>query len=360
MMEMYAPWITCRMGKKLNLLAKDDKAYYIIEAGKNLDYAMEEWLEQQGMSEALLKELNLPFVYIPKTALRGVAISGSEAGEWVCLYLKSEKKKLMLELDYDAEWMKRFFEGVPKFTAPADTGREDRNDEDWRKERQDPELFDKLKYTAPLLLVLSILFSIGYAVNGGWIWYLGCLLCLAAPVVLDIVLPAYFTLLPEKKGSKKNAWELEIPTFVHFVLGLVLPGRNWLDDDMFLVVMIVSGIGSALILGLLAEEFRRNRRSLWAVALVAGILGIFVAGHVNEAFDFSEPETYTLVVEDLAYSRSRRSSTYECTVTLPDGRQVELEISRSFYNELSVGDKVRVEHGVGALGIEYANAYPLE
>ena len=38
-MEEYAPWLTCRMGKQLYLLAKDAKAYYLIEVGKNLDYA---------------------------------------------------------------------------------------------------------------------------------------------------------------------------------------------------------------------------------------------------------------------------------------------------------------------------------
>lgn len=54
-MERNAPWITCRMGKKVYLLARDEKAYYLIEVGKNLDYATEEWLESQGVSEALLK-----------------------------------------------------------------------------------------------------------------------------------------------------------------------------------------------------------------------------------------------------------------------------------------------------------------
>ena len=117
-MEYREPWITCRMGRKVHLVAKDEKAYYVIEVGKHLDYETEQWLEQQGVSEALLKELQLSFTYIPKTALRGIAFTGTDAGEELYLYMKSEKKKLTLELDYSASWMDAFFTGIPRMTAP--------------------------------------------------------------------------------------------------------------------------------------------------------------------------------------------------------------------------------------------------
>ena len=80
-MAYIVPWITCRMGKKLHLLAKDEKAYYIIEVGKHLDYATAQWLEQQGVSEELLKELQLPFEYIPRKALTSLGYSGFRPGD---------------------------------------------------------------------------------------------------------------------------------------------------------------------------------------------------------------------------------------------------------------------------------------
>lgn len=190
-------------------------------------------------------------------------------------------------------------------------------------------------------------------------WFLAYLVCLLTPVVLDILFPTYFTLITEK-GGPKHAHDLSIPMWVQAVMLILLPMPNWLDETMFLKLWAVCGVLVALFMGLLAEEFRRNKGALPAVLFVAGVVGALVVGHINSVFDFAEPETHVLTVEDLDQSRSGKRRTYECTVTLPDGRQAELRISADFFNSLEIGDEVRVEVHVGALGIEYADAYPAE
>lgn len=361
-MDMHEPWLTCQRSGKTYLLAQDHKAYYIIDVNDRLSWETEEWLAQQGVTETILKELTLRYDCISKSDVRGVAVGGCMAGDFIYLYLKSGKRlRHMLTLDYEAAELDHFFGGLQRFTPPVDQQKKKRDAAYWRKEQQDPDILNKLKIVVPALSLLSTVFSIGYAMNEGWLLYLGCLLCIAAPVVLEVVLPAYFTLLPREEGERSTyAWNVRWPLAIHLLILLLLPQSNWLNENSFFVVAGICGTGAVLVLGTLAEEFKRNKKYLWMVFVVAGVMGTLPVGQANEAFDFSVPETYTLVVEDLEHTDSRRNSTYECTVTLPDGRQVELEIPWSTYAELEVGDRVCVEHSVGALGIEYANVYLLE
>ena len=141
---------------------------------------------------------------------------------------------------------------------------------------------------------------------------------------------------------------------------LLMPDKNWLDDRIFWIAAAVCGTVSTAVLGLLSEEFKRAKIWLLAVFFFGGVLGQFVAGHINEVYDFSASESCVAEVEDLDHSRSRRNSDYYCTVTLPDGREERLNISRTLYQTLQIGDPVRVEVSTGSLGIEYVNAYPVE
>lgn len=349
-MEEYAPWLTCRIGKKVYLLAKDKKAYYLIEVGKNLDYATEEWLERQGVSEALLKELQLAFTYIPINDLRGVALSGHEAGEYVYLYLKSEKKKLMLELDYDPDWMDGFFTGLERFAAPKT---KEPGDKGWRKERQDKELFHKLRFVAPAFGILGCAVSIGYVMTQHWALYTMVLLCIAAQLGLAVAMPVYFTIYLPKGAKKQNVWNLETPLFITTAILLFRSRMNWLSYDA-LWYIFAAGAAVGAILYARVKELQQEKGMLFAVLLLGAFSAMILAGQINQVYDFTPPETCVLEVEGLRASGGKNPD-YHCTVTLPDGREVELDILFSLYRELEVGDRVRVEHDIGALGIEYAD-----
>lgn len=349
-METQAPWLTCRMGKKVCLLAKDEKAYFIIEVDKRLDYATEEWLEQQGVSEQLLKELQLGFTCIPISAFRGVAFSGYEAGEFLYLYLKSEKKKLMLELDCDSAWTDDFFIGIPRFAAPKTKEPGDRG---WRKGKQDKELFHKLRFVAPAFLIVGSALSIGYVVTGHWGCFTLCLLCIAAQLGLAVGMPVYFTIYLPKGAKKQNVWNLEFPLFVMAVILLFRSRTNWLAYDALWYVFPAGAAVGAFIYARV-KDLHREKGALLAALLLGAVACFILAGQINEVYDSTPPVSYILEVEELRSSGGRNRS-YYCTVTLPDGREVELRISRSLYMELEEGDFVRVEHDTGALGIEYAN-----
>lgn len=347
-MGMNVPWITCRMGKNLYLLAKDENAYYLIEVGKNLDYATEEWLEQQGVSEDLLKELKLAFAYIPRSNLRGVAITGNEAGEYIYLYLKSEKKKLVLELDYAPEWMDDFFAGIHRNAPPK---AKEKGGNGWRKEMQDKALFHKLRFVAPGFLITGTLLSIGYVATCHWILFTLSVLCAAAQIILAIVTPVYFTIHLPKGRKKQNVWNLELPLTVILLILFLRSRFTWLSYEALWYIIPIGALLGWIVYGFVVDL--KQEKGGWFSSIVLGaFVAAVLAGQINEVYDFSPPERYVLEVEDLR-STSGKNSRYLCTVVLPDGREVEASISVQLYRELEKGDLVNVSHDTGALGIEY-------
>ena len=358
---MKEPWLLLQDGRKTYLLAKDHQNFYLILVDKFLTWETEEWLMEHGISKELLDELPLTVETLPRNQLRGVGLTGTNAGCLLYFYPKGEKRKhYTFSDDYTEAQIDAFFEGVERFLAPSQPPKKKKTKGNWRTERQNPEVFRKMEYVCIHITLLSFVFALGYCRNQNALWYTLLILTNAAAVVLTILYPQYFTLIYEEKKKKQTAWNLGWSLYSQIVIMVFLPWKSWLDERAVWISMIVCGVSAAAVMGLLSEEFRRAKVWLLAVFFFAGVLGQGTVGHINEVYDFSQPESYVLEVEDLSYHRSRRSSTYDCTVTLPDGREVDLHITRTFYRTLRVGDPVRVEVGTGVLGIEYANVYPIE
>ena len=355
-MEYPVPWITCRMGNKLHLLAKDERAYYIIEVGKGLDFATEEWLQQQGISEELLKELQLPFEYIPRKAVTSLGYSGCGCGDVICLNLKNGKRCLKLNEPVNMDFFRDFFPGILRTKIPKDTS--GKNNPLWRQEKRDKTLYRKLSWVPPALILASLLVNFGYARTKNPIWFSLCLLVLLTPVALDILMPGYFTIFFSEKSKKPDAWSLEVPLMISLVAMMITRRFDTLEGSAMLW-MIGMAAGISGLLCLLAEEFRRKPLCLLAAVFMGGLFGSFTIAQTNVVYAPEEPRAYVLTVED-THKSGGRNTTYYCTVTLPDGRVESLTVSRKLYDSLEEGDPVRVELGVGLFGIEYANVYPYE
>lgn len=357
------PWMLVQEGSKLYLLARNQQDFVFITVNKALTAEKEEQLQRSGsFSKLRLQEMGLTFRELPRNQIRGIALSGWDAGDMLFFYpVSGKKQKYVFSDDYEKERIDAFFSGVERFTAPtANKNKKKKKAQDWRKDRQDPAIYGKLVWVAPALAVLSFIFGFAYRMREGWLLYLLSVVWVIIAVVLDIAFPAYFTLIPPAKGEKKKkAWNLIAPLIIHGWLMVIGPGSNWLDGRVFWISWLVCGILAAAVMGIFAEEFRREKAYLIYVFLIAGLFGNIETGHINEALDFSQPQVYTLEVEDLNHTSGKNSS-YHCVVTLPDGREADLEIKANFYNTLDLGDPVRVEVSRGLLGIEYANAYPAD
>ncbi len=99
-------------------------------------------------------------------------------------------------------------------------------------------------------------------------------------------------------------------------------------------------------------DLHQDDWGLLSSLLLGAFAAMILAGQINEVYDFTPAESYVLEVEELR-SSSGKNSSYYCTVTLPDGREVEASVYWDLYRQLEEGDFVRVEHDTGALGIEY-------
>lgn len=354
------PWLLVQAGSKLYLLARDQRDFVFITVNKALTAEKEEQLQRSGsFSKLRLQEMGLTFRVLPGNQVRGVAMTGCEAGETLYFYPGSgRKQKYVFSDDYEKAWIDAFFTGVERFTAPTGTKKK-KDAKEWRKGRQNPKVYEQLKWLSTVMTILSFVCGFAYRIRGGRLLYLASLMWLVLPIVLDIAFPAYFSLILPARGEKKKARNLFGPVVVHGWLMSIGPGSNWLDGRLYLAVLLISAVLATLVLGIFAEEFRRQKANLLAVFLIAGAFGMAEAGHFNRELDFSEPEVHTLAVEELDYTGGKNSS-YRCTVTLPDGREAELEIKADFYKTLEIGDPVRVEVSTGALGIEYTGVYPME
>lgn len=356
-MEEHAPWLVGRIGKKCWLLAKDEKAFYLIEVGKNLDWETEEWLLRQGISEELLKELNLAFTYIPKKDIRGVAFSGCSAGDCVYLYLRSEKRKLTLELDYEQDWMDEFFSNLRRFTAPK---RKQTGEKGWRKEYQDKETFEKLKFVPPGFMILCFAAGVGWLATRHWLLYVACLLLGILQIALAVLFPVYFTIFLPKGRRKQNVWNLDLSLWLTGVWLLLGQRSNWLEYGA-LRWLVPLGLGAGALICWRVRDFHSHPGECLVCLLISCFFTVYVAAQINMVFDFDRSELSVCQVEELDASGSaRRGRNYYCTVTLPDGEELELMISKGLYRQLEEGDCVQVLRDIGALGIEYANVYPME
>ena len=354
-MEVQTPWLVCRAGKKCNLLAKDDNAFYIIEVGKNLDWETEEWLQNQGITADLLKELKLAFTYIPRKDIRGVAFSGCEAGDRVYLYLRSEKRMLTLEDDYAQTFMDTFFENLNRFTPPK---QKTPGDKGWRKEYQDKATFEKLTYGPLAFVVSGLAAGFGWLMTRHWLIYTLCLGLCVLQIGLALIFPVYFTMFLPKGRKKQNVYDIGIPLMFTGAWLLIGPSGSWMDFSALRWIIPLS-IGVAAVIYWRVRDLHEEPWGFLSCLLVCFCITFVLAGRVNMVYDFTPGESWMLEVEGLRSTGGRNDHHY-CTVTLPDGTVKEIHISEKLYRELEEGDFVRVEQNVGALGMEYTQVYRMK
>ena len=356
-------WLVCqngRGGRKDIFLGQDGENYYVIYAYESLTRKKREILARDGVSEAVLKQLAAKYDRISKASIRAVAIGGYCVGDYVYLYPKDGKRmRFQLRVNHSKEQVDSFFGNMKRFEAPVDKKQSKWNEEYWRREGRDQALFEKCRFVPWVMSALSILFNLGYVRNQTAVWYFGCLLSTVIPVAMTILFPQYFTLLKGRRNKKADAWDLAMPLYIHIFVLVMMPSLNWINDRLFLQVFLICGTVAAVVLLLFSKEFQRQKDALLLAFFIAGVAGYLMVGQVNRILDDSPAREYVVVAEDV-YKSGGKSTSYHCVVTVPEQGQMNLNISRSLYEQLADGDEVLVVCREGALGIEYASLYEIE
>ena len=351
-------WLLIRQGTRYALLARDAKSFYFIEIGRYHTRDVEQKLTGSPITRKTLEELGLKFSTLSCANLRAVAIGGVEQGDSMYFYpVNGKRKTVTLGEDVAGEWLDAFFADVERFTPPADPRKRKQDPDYWRKERQNPERKKRLEWAVPLLTALSVLSIVGFLLRRDWVWLLASLSCLAAPVVMDILFPAYFTLRSVNKSQKEGpryAISLDWPLFLTGTALLLTYRWNYTYEWQLLGAAAVFALAVGAVLVLLVEEFHREKSRAVVPVLCAFAIGIGVVHNVNSVLDPHPPVVTPAQVTELTQNNNyRRGDDYYCTVVLPDGTTRKVEIYEVLYDRLAVGDIVAFSLHSGALGIEY-------
>ena len=179
----------------------------------------------------------------------------------------------------------------------------------WRLERQTIEMMRITEYVSVVVSTAGVAATVLAFVRGSTRWLMAAMAILVLTVVLDILYPAYFTLIPPEKGEKKPAHGLWVVwSVLCFFLLMLVSACNLMEWKLLVWLGVACGVVTAVILGLWAEEFKREKCWLLVAFLIGGLIGGSFAGYCNIRFDKNPRQVYTLVVEDLRRSGGKSKS----------------------------------------------------
>ena len=135
----------------------------------------------------------------------------------------------------------------------------------WRLERQTIEMMRFTEYVSIGVSVAGVTAMALSFIQRSTPWLLAAMAILVLTVVLDILYPAYFTLIPAMKEERKPAHDLWHVWAVDGVMFLMaMPLYNLQEAGLLWLLGIACGVVIAVVLGLWAEEFKREKwRYFW-------------------------------------------------------------------------------------------------
>ena len=351
-MERTVLWL--RKGEKqYALLCGEDRCHLITLNDQCAPKDVQKLLKTNPFCEESLKQRKIHFVTILKKDIWGVRFDGNRAGHALYLRVVNRKTwKYTLTTDMDPGIMEGFFGNLRRLPAPWDKA-----PDCWRKEQQDPNVLAQMKAIKLCLGVAAILFGtlslLGVKPNALWSGLF--LLVPVSCIILAIFLPTYFT-LADMDGNRTPEFGIGLSRLTILPL-MFLSLRsfftNYIEFGTFFLYSAICGALICLILWIYVKEFRnRVGHFLLLSLIIVTMCGAGVVGYLNTALNTTEPQIRTYTVEELKTS-SGKSTSYNCYVTLHDGKQVKIRVSKEMYEILEVGEQVRVAHKEGGLGLEY-------
>ena len=233
----------------------------------------------------------------------------------------------------------------------------------WRKEQQDPVLFQRLKLLGDILLFASVGVAVGFYFDPSWPWLLACLGLLITVFVLALFLPAYFTLLDVRKEKEDGPQHGISLSGVLCFSCVPLMTRQYYQvrHEWQLVLAALVLVVIVMVILLRFSKDKMDGLTVILSILLAGICGYCGLNHVNALLDFSEPIHHeTVVLEQSVNTAGRRGRHCYCVVAEENGEAVSIEISEEIYSRIQCGDAVCLDIHPGALGIEYMDIHLIE
>lgn len=295
----------------------------------------------------------------------------------VCLYISSGKKKKYVVLGaLPKEALVAFFRPVQERIVWLEPGRrwekareKDRAFATWRVEGQKAELYRKLKIVGTALNVVSAIIALCFLLIAQpyLLWSALTVLCFFLAIALQIIFPAYFSLVwTEKESLAKTGTRCITLTETLLFSGSGALIRAMLDFNYVSFVQL--GIAllifvCALMALLLAfcKELRIRVGNAVTVFFLLLLLSGGIPAQLNYLLDFAEPRLETvIVVSKEVYKRSKGPDEYRCMILTGEREKVTLAVDIETYSALSPGCTASFATYRGGLGIGYRELYEME
>lgn len=346
-------YLQIRKGEQEYLLLKSDSHFHLIRVDSSLtESKMSRLLRIYPCSNDQLRELGLHYSAFKAENLRGVVIKGYSCGDEIELWIGNTAKYTLCS-DYTDEQLSAFFDG---YTITR------RLPSQWAG--LDPKHILIISWTLNIVSVIcSLLFCILQTPYK--LWSALCILCPVTAVALRLFFPTSFTLEDESMEKKIGAFRksrrkgnLLIPSVI--VPGIALSIRSLTDFTfpdstiiMLLVAAAIISVVAVVLYGILNNGFRNGLVNAIGILFGAVLVCLGVVGQLNYLLDFNKPEAYILEVSDKQVDRGHKSTSYYCTVTMPNGEILEVNMSASTYRNIEVGEDISVTYHNGAFGIPF-------
>ena len=368
------PHFTLQRGKLEYLIIRMGDEFHIIDINEALTKEKRTAVLESGCTPAQMQEMGLSGMTIPKSDIQALTITGCGFQDDVIFYLSKKKLAFWFPKAYEQQKVDDFFRGIPRKQVKSRRRLKGGNNLDWRLKEQDEALYRKLRPVGWVYNILCVLLCVYPFIRmeihlnfHGWLVLAMCLIA----VGLDIFLPEYFSILffedrEVRRKQRGGGRKLPKTRAIHLGYGLVfmvlcfmmfsfkynvvLDGQR-LKASLILTLAVFAG------LILLCREFyellKANIGLLLTHMLFALALNwMILVPHFNHAFG-GELTSFTAVIVDQRISDGK-SDSYFCTVNLPDGRELDIQVTYAEYQSLKPGDTLDLQYGTGFFGIDYA------
>ncbi len=325
-------------GQERWLLLRSPQCYHLIRTQGLSEEQMEKLLRIYPCRNDRLKAMGYHFSAFKKVNLQRVLVTGFRAGATLELRIGTDMRKFTLGQKTTLEELEEFFSGTEIVHRPAPV---------WKG--WDQGLIRKVTWVVNgTAIAAGLEMWLFWGGSKAWSW-LG-ILSLLTSILLMLSFPDSFA-FAEGKDKGHLFWGI-----MAVALGLAAQMEGYtMENGAFLRLVGLAALPVLLLLPLIwRSTLRANFRLLETVSVAFHLLlcGSLTMHRLNGLMEFDPPARTTAWVLETG-SHGSRSIHYDCTVQLPDGEILELDIAFPQYKSMEAGDEIQVLHYDGAFGVPF-------
>lgn len=356
------PHFTLKKGKQEYLIIRMGDEFHIIDCNEALTKEVRLAVLESGCTPAQMQQMGLSGTTIPKSDIKALTVTGCGVQDDVIFYLRKKKLAYWFPQAYEQRAVDDFFRGIPRKMVKTRYRVRGGRKENWRTVGRNEGVYKKLipfGWGLNILSILAAVFPMFLEVSYE-LWGWSVLAIAVATVLLDCFLPQYFTILFRGRRSKrkdpKHAIHLGVGLWGMLAFFAASCGRRYHLFDSFRLLppaLIVTAIVGVCLFLFCREFLEEPECGIVAVLLLLCLSGTFVA-HFNHALGGELDPVTAQVVDQHSRRSGKRARSYFCTVSLPDGRELDVRVTEAEYDSFEIGDTMELKVGTGFFGVEYA------